>query len=301
MASPKPKYFTSGRPSSKPRSRKDMIDYLDNHFRYPTFSNGWGGSTSYAQEVKLYCVQFPDPETRDAAFEWIWREHNEEVFYPLRGVLRQFAERYHYGWQIDFNGRSGGYLVLQDGGRRVTGHKSRCTCCGQLSFKKVLRVEEHFPAETSEAKLLEFFLRNPTLSLEKYPEHPEVRSLGFFSSEIRPLVQSFRHKGLSVTSQGNYTLDARCGRCGAQGRVNLTAPLYEVYITGKSTDQDEDFEGWKTDRLRDRVDLIWDFDQTVEQAVAAFVETVQQIGPPWDESDEDEGGGASDELLSVAV
>lgn len=35
------------------RSRKEMIDFLTNHFRYDTM-NSWNCSTSYAANVKIY-------------------------------------------------------------------------------------------------------------------------------------------------------------------------------------------------------------------------------------------------------
>ena len=41
---------------------------------------------------------------------------------------------------------------------------------------------------------------------------------------------------------------------------------------GKPLDMNEDFETWDAETLHARVDLVWDFDQTCEAAVAAFVE-----------------------------
>ena len=35
------------------RSRKDMVDFLENHFRYFTM-NSWNRSTSFANNMKLY-------------------------------------------------------------------------------------------------------------------------------------------------------------------------------------------------------------------------------------------------------
>ena len=44
---------------------------------------------------------------------------------------------------------------------------------------------------------------------------------------------------------------------------------------GKSLDMREDFASWETEALRSRTDLIWEFDQTCEAAVAAFVDFAQ--------------------------
>ena len=41
---------------------------------------------------------------------------------------------------------------------------------------------------------------------------------------------------------------------------------------GKHLDMNEDFETWDAETLHARVNLVWDFDQTCEAAVAAFVE-----------------------------
>jgi len=41
---------------------------------------------------------------------------------------------------------------------------------------------------------------------------------------------------------------------------------------GKPLDMNEDFETWDVETLHARVELIWDFDQACEAAVAAFVE-----------------------------
>ena len=41
---------------------------------------------------------------------------------------------------------------------------------------------------------------------------------------------------------------------------------------GRPLDMNEDFETWDDEDLRERVDLVWDFDQTCEAAAAAFVE-----------------------------
>ena len=41
---------------------------------------------------------------------------------------------------------------------------------------------------------------------------------------------------------------------------------------GKSLDMQEDFSEWDTDQLRERVELIWDFNRACEAAVRAFVQ-----------------------------
>lgn len=115
----------------KPRTRKAMIEYLSEHFRYSTM-NSWNGSTSYAVCVKAHRLGLPK-EQEDACFEMldiegIWDECGYNT------VLEDFAERHGYVWQIGTNGRNGGYLVLYQGYRKVSEHKSYCRFCGQRNF-----------------------------------------------------------------------------------------------------------------------------------------------------------------------
>lgn len=61
----------------------------------------------------------------------------------------------------------------------------------------------------------------------------------------------------------------RCGRCGKDTRVNLTHPFYQSYTTpGQSIDEGEDFEEWNLDELRERVELVMDFDRLCDDIVA---------------------------------
>ena len=92
----------------KPRTRKEMIAYLKNHFRYDTM-NSWNRSTSYARCVKIHRLDFPSQEIETMAYDFL---DIEEAYSDIRRLMREFAERYDYRWQMGFNGRSGGYLVL---------------------------------------------------------------------------------------------------------------------------------------------------------------------------------------------
>ncbi len=107
-----------------PRSRSEMIDFLENHFRYPTM-NSWNRATSYARNIKIHRLGL-DRDTESRCFEMLGIE---EAFEDFSGVLREFAIRHDYEWQIGQNGRSGGYLVLYRGGKRDSGHKTRCNVC----------------------------------------------------------------------------------------------------------------------------------------------------------------------------
>lgn len=192
----------------RPRTRKDMIGYLTGHFRYDTM-NSWNRSTSYAKKIKVHSVTIDGRsltrEEEDACFEML---NVEDSFYSsgFNRILREFGARYHHAYQITSNGRSGGYLVLTQGGERPSEHKSVCTACGQRNFQAV--------------------------------EGPNP---------------------------------GKCGRCNRQTRVNASFPPDVFAYPGKSLDMEEDFQEWSTDDIRDRVELVWEFDQTCDKALKAFL------------------------------
>ena len=72
----------------------------------------------------------------------------------------------------------------------------------------------------------------------------------------------------AVADRGN-----RCGRCGANSRVNFSTPhmSVEVYPGKGVDDSDGDVENMDPCEVRDRFELVWAFDVAVEQAVADFV------------------------------
>ena len=67
----------------------------------------------------------------------------------------------------------------------------------------------------------------------------------------------------SVEETGNV-----CGRCRMPGRVDFENPPVQVFTySGKCTDMDEDFEGWSMDELRERVELVQEFDELADRIV----------------------------------
>ena len=118
---------------SKPRTKKEIFHYLANHFRYDTMSS-WNNRTSYAMNIKLHHLPFPDKATEDRAWDLI---QVQSAFLGFRQVLEEFARKHYWEYQIHTNGRSGGYLVLMQGGRKDSGYKSYCTDCGQQNYTVV--------------------------------------------------------------------------------------------------------------------------------------------------------------------
>lgn len=114
------------------RSRKEMTDYLRNHFRYSTM-NSWNQATSYACNLKIHRLGL-EAEIESKLYDML----GTQEFYALRDeTVDLFNQAHGFRWQAGFNGRSGGYLVLYQGELKSTGYLSYCTCCGQRNYRSV--------------------------------------------------------------------------------------------------------------------------------------------------------------------
>ena len=114
------------------RSRAEMTAYLSGHFRYNTM-NSWNRSTSYACNMKLHKLGL-DRETEDKLWDMI---QVPEFYERLNERIEDFNWQHNYLWQAGWNGRSGGYLVLYQGGTKPSGYRSYCTKCGQKNYTSV--------------------------------------------------------------------------------------------------------------------------------------------------------------------
>lgn len=115
------------------RNREEMVKFLTSHFRYHTM-NSWNNATSYAHNVKLYNLGLTE-EQLDKAYEML--ETDELYDLAFAPDITIWNRRHNYEWQVGFNGRSDGYLVLYTGGQKDSGFKSQCTECGQLNYRTV--------------------------------------------------------------------------------------------------------------------------------------------------------------------
>ena len=113
--------------------RGEMIAFLKKHFRYATM-NSWNRSTSYANNIKLYNIEKPCDIDDDVWCEMLgitqWQE-------KLSDLLEEFGRAHNWQWQAGVNGRSGGYVVLYQGGIKPSGYQSYCAHCGQRNYQKV--------------------------------------------------------------------------------------------------------------------------------------------------------------------
>jgi len=247
----------------KPRTRKDMVAYLTDHFRYYT-GNSWNRSTSYAANVKLHRIMPGDLNGYDFL-------QTEEAFWNGRDVIREFEERHKYEWQIFSNGRSSGYLVLYRGGLEPSGYKRWCVSCGQQNYRRNIPPQPE-DLNDEEWACYVYVLRNNHWIPAVYAHQEEVKKLGLSQERICEIVEQAK---ADVREYGGVGANV-CGRCNAEGTLRdyPTTHMRAVTYGYKGIDEDEDFESWDTDSLKHRVDIVWDFDRTVEKVVAAFIDFV---------------------------
>ena len=63
-----------------------------------------------------------------------------------------------------------------------------------------------------------------------------------------------------------------CGRCDTKARVNFKETHMQVFTwPGKDVDMCEDFDGWTLSEIRERVELVQEFDKLCEAIVTEYV------------------------------
>lgn len=207
-------------PKRKPRTKKDMIEYLCGHPRYHTM-NSWNHSYSFSRCIKLFHITFPDGGIEDTAYSMLGvHDFMEESGFQY--PLDEWQMSHRHLWQWGTNGRSGGYIVMYQGFVKPGQHQSYCTNCGQWNFTKV----------APDA---------PPMEVEK------------------------------ASAVGN-----QCGRCGEAARVNYDTPPPEIGCwPGRGVYEDEvasRFEDHDKDSVAEVMELVWGFDEAVDDAIAAFID-----------------------------
>lgn len=115
------------------KKRGEMTAFLKKHFRYHTMSS-WNRSTTYANTIKLYNIDRPKDIDQDRWWDMLGISEWQE---KLSDLLDDFGRQHNWIWQAGINGRSGGYVVLYQGGIQPSGYKSYCTHCGQKNYQLV--------------------------------------------------------------------------------------------------------------------------------------------------------------------
>lgn len=117
-------------------SRKQMIEFLKEHYRYNTM-NSWNNSTSYANNVKVNNLGLTSEE-EDILYDIIFNDNACDFYeYTVDPVINHFNKKYSGKYILDFNGRSGGYIVIYQCETKESDWKSYCRICNQKSYKKV--------------------------------------------------------------------------------------------------------------------------------------------------------------------
>jgi len=179
-------------------TREEMIEFLSNHFRYNTM-NSWNMSTSYSRNIKIDNIDLTR-EQRTRAYDFI---EAEGAYDNIKEIIHTFDALHEYNYQIGFNGCSGGYLVLYQGGKNDPGYKTRCDTCGKLTW---------------------------------------------------------------------YETEQLCKMSGCDGTLTLLkSPVFQIFTQPcKGMDMEKDFADWEDDSLRNRYDLVKEFDAAVDECISVF-------------------------------
>lgn len=243
------------------RNKKQMISYLENHYRYFT-ANSWNISTSYANNLKIHTLGLEN-SIESKLYDMI----DTDGFYDsINDLIHDFAAGYDHRWQAGFNGRSGGYLVLYSGGKELSGYKSHCIKCGQLNFKQVPPSEDTIENRIIKMTNIKNFWTETNILQSCKDNLPDLH----LSDDA--ILDIIRKEKQRIKSSGEYTESNKCGRCGNMSRVNFTKPHYRIVTNpGRSLDADEDFTEWDLATLRDRVELVQDFDKLCDSIVSEAI------------------------------
>ena len=95
------------------RSRKDMVEFLNGHFNYYTMGS-WNLTKGFAHNVKLYNID--GIENEDIAYKLIY---GVDLFW-ISDAIEDWEAQWH-NLSVFFNGRQGGYIVLDTKDSREAG------------------------------------------------------------------------------------------------------------------------------------------------------------------------------------
>ena len=244
------------------RSRSAMVDFLKCHYRYSTMSS-WNRSSSYAHCIKIHRLGLTS-EQSDKAYEMLDADFWDDIRWPIDEFTASQGDCYTIGT----NGRSGGYLVLYQSRRELTGHLSYCPSCGQRNFKKV---PPTFDDENERVIAQEILRSRDSWHPSVYLTQSAIEALPLSTDDKFSLI--VRIKSQLVNCSATDT----CGVC-SKPRRNFDVPPWQLSIyAGKGIDQSEDFyaEDWSMESLRERVDLVCAFDATCDAIRSNFINLLE--------------------------
>lgn len=254
------------------RSRKSMVDFLRDHYRYNTMGYH-NRSTSYAHCVKVHRLGLTS-EQRDAAYAAIFAD-DDHWQYQVRQIIAEFTERHSGGYTIGQNGRSSGYMVLYESQYEQSQYKSRCISCGQMNYASILDLSK---MSQPQAELTKFMVaKGRHWTIPTVMEQPEVVAIDLPEDAKLEVIRK-----LKATDLSKFTIGNKCGRCGAEGergRQPYSARELKVW-PGRSIDMEADWDDtdeWTMSRLKSRVELVQDFDSTVQAIRDALIDHIENF------------------------
>lgn len=225
--------------------------------------NSWNSSTSYAHNVKIN--RFVPSESMNDAYELVFAD-SADYRDKIDDALNDFAITHDYRYQIRFNGKSGGYLVLYRGERKRSEHKSVCQSCFQRNFKTV---HEAAPIDTPKGVIeREVFGNGGCWISATYLSQSAVLTLSISDEEKMALINEAK------INAKNSTLGNRCGACGRDSRINVV--MYDVNIYPGQSLGGRDFDDLDLYELREEVKLVQSFDETVQRCAEIFLNACQE-------------------------
>lgn len=108
--------------------------------------------------------------------------------------------------------------------------------------------------------------------------HPNGKNHGYlvlYQGGLKP--SNYKSRCIEC-GERNYELAGNpprdCGYCHAEGALrDILKPHMLVFLHGgRGTDGEREFEDWSFSQLKDRLAVVWDFDQTCEKACRCFLE-----------------------------
>ena len=135
---------------------------------------------------------------------------------------------------------------------------------------ELLDVEEAF--EEFDGTIAEFNARNDY----HYQIHRNGRSGGYLVLYRGGRKDTGYKSYCPACGQRNYRIAEEgkdlCGVC-KHPRRNYTHPVMTAYTSGETVGEPSgDYDDWDTSSLKELVDVVWDFDRTVDAAIRTFID-----------------------------
>jgi len=229
---------------------KQMFNFLKNHFEYPTMSS-WNRLYSIANNVKVHNLEL-------SGNCWTALSLLENGEYDTISYMIDDWRRCHPGYEVYFNGRSNGYLILKDAD--YNGHmlpESVLDSDTYEDYKEWCR-ENYGSVKANREELVRF--TKLVQSFDKLCDElrdycDRLSNLKFEVIEMQKSVEEFNNK----YEDDLYYLDFKMLHCDGDGNVDVSEikalnSLFEAFIriadrsdSGYKLDcNDEDFIYYKS-------------------------------------------------------